>query len=82
MNPHYQLIALIEAREAQEAFSRAAGWVLLVTHVDTPERVLGLYGPFSEPAAAMAYAAEQERGLNTDDDGGFRCRVHPIMPVT
>ena len=76
------VLDLISARDAQEAFSRATGWGVLVTHAADPSTLLGLYGPFSEPAAALEYAARQEAELNDDGEEGFRCHVHPIMPVT
>jgi len=76
------LLALLEIRDAQDAFSRAIGWGVLVTHADTPEALLGLYGPFSEPASALEYAARQERDLNEGEETGFRCRVEPIMPAS
>lgn len=82
MNAHAQLLALIAERDAQDAFSRATGWGVLVTHLEHPETVLGLYGPFHEPASALAYAATQESELNVEGEEGFRCHVHPIMPVT
>lgn len=81
MNPLAQILALIAARDAQDAFCRAIGWTVLVTHVDAPADVLGLYGAFSEPAAALEAAARQESELNTDGEEGFRCHVHPIMPA-
>ncbi len=76
-----KLLALIEERDAQEAFSRAIAWTVLVTHVDRPEAVLGVYGAFTEPSAALEHAAQQETELNQDErEEGFRCRVFPIMP--
>ena len=77
-----KLLAVIAERDASEAFSRAAGWVVLVTHVDDSGGVLGAYGPFSEPAGALEHAAQQESELNQDEEEGFKCRVHPIMPVS
>lgn len=82
MNPHARLLAMIAERDAQEAFSRALCWGILVTHTDAPEVVLGLYGLYNEPAAALEHAAGQERELNIGEEDGFRCQVHPIMPVT
>lgn len=80
MNPHDQLLGLIAARDASDTFSRAAGWGVLVTHADAPEVVLGLVGPFSEPAAALEHAATQESELNQEGEVGFRCQVHALLP--
>lgn len=77
-----KLLAVVEEREASEAFSRAIGWTVLVSHMDAPERLLGVYGSFAEPAAALEYAATQEGELNEGEETGFRCQVHPIMPVS
>ena len=77
-----KLLAVIAEREASEAFSRAIGWRILVTHTDDASVVLGLYGGFTEPAAALSHASGQEAELNQEGEEGFRCHVHPIMPVT
>lgn len=82
MNPYEMVMGMIAERETQEAFSRAIGWGVLVTHADEPAVVLGLYGGFTEPAAALAHASGQEAELNQEGEEGFRCHVHPIMPVT
>lgn len=77
-----RLLAVVEERDASEAFSRAIGWGVIVTHLDAPEVVLGLYGGFTEPAAALAHAAMQETELNEGEETGFRCQVQAIMPFT
>ena len=40
------------------------------------------YGPFAEPAAALAWADDFEQGLNSEGEDGFRCTVRALMPVT
>lgn len=81
MNAHEQLLAMLAVRDARDTLERAVGWVVQVTHEDGLGGVLGLYGTFCEPAAALEYAATQEGELNEGEEDGFRCQVHPIMPV-
>jgi hypothetical protein len=81
VTPENQLLALIAARDAQDSFSRAIGWTVAVTHADDLAGDLTLYGTFSEPAAALAWAADFEAGLNTEGEEGFRCLVLPLMPA-
>ena len=75
-----ELLAMIAVRDAQDSFERAVGWAVLVMHVEVAGSRT-LYGSFAEPAAALAWAADFERGLNCEDEDGFRCLVLPIMPV-
>ena len=75
------VLGLLAARDARDSFERATGWAVLCAHDESPE-MRTLYGPFAEPAAALEWAAEFERGLNTDGEEGFRCLVLPIMPAT
>lgn len=87
MTARERLLAEIEARELRDALARAAGWTVCVYHIATPQ-ARTLYGPFREPAEAMAWAEEFRRGLveapydpQAERDEGWRCDVVPIMPA-
>ena len=75
------VLDLLAARDAQDSFRRATGWAVLCAHIESPE-MRTLYGPFAQPAAALAWAAGLKRDLNTEGEEGFRCLVLPIMPAT
>jgi len=82
VNPHAYLLGQLAARDAQEAFSRAVGWVVICAHDEHRQATETLLGPFQEPGAALAYAAAHEREMREEGDEGWRCTVHPIMPVS
>ena len=77
-----KVLELLAVRDAQDAFSRATGWVVVCAHDDHPVDTRVLLGPFTEPSAALAYAYMQEREMREEGDLGWRCTVLPIMPVT
>jgi hypothetical protein len=82
-NAHEKLLALLAVRDARDELERAVGWIVQVRHEDAPETLLGTFGPWSEPAGALTWAAAHEAELNEEPgEEGFRCLVLPIMPVT
>lgn len=77
-----RVLALIALREAQEELRHSGGWAVAVTHENGLGGVLTLWGPYSEPAAALELAATVESELNIDGEEGFRCHVCPLRSVT
>ena len=75
------LLRHIQTIDEIDSMERAIAWTVAVQHVDDEPRVHLLYGAFTEPAAALAWAQEFENGLNEEGEEGFRCRVRPIMPA-
>ena len=75
-----ELLRRIAVRDARDTLERAAAWVVQVTHRDALEGDSTLYGPFSEPVAAIAYGQQLQNELNVDGEDGFRCHAVAIMP--
>jgi hypothetical protein len=74
------LLNMIALRDAEDSLTRAVGWTVAVSHVESPE-MLTLYGNFSDPAPALVWAHEFAAGLNVEGETGFRCVPTPILPA-
>jgi hypothetical protein len=82
MTPSEKALALILAREAEEAWERAVGWVAFVRHRDHPNFPPTVWGTFEEAPAALEFAASREAELNVEGETGFRIDVLPVLPLS
>lgn len=87
MTARERLLAEIEARELRDALDYACAWVVCAYHAEHPQ-ARTLYGPFGEPAEALAWAEQFRRELveapydpQAERDEGWRCDVVPVMPA-
>lgn len=78
--PLDRLIADIAARDAENDFERAIGWVVSTCHPNHRSATETLTGLFTEPSAALTYAAQHEAEMR-EDDSRWTCTVLPVLPV-
>jgi hypothetical protein len=70
----------IEVNDALDDLERALGWTVACEDLEYGQRTL--FGFFTDPVEAAAYANRLQKSLREPGEGelGWSCTPHPILP--